>query len=315
MGQSMQQVFRSIPVPMSGLMLALASAGSLFYSYGERYRLILGVISSIILLALVMKIIFDSQGVREDLKNPAIAGIAASFPMAIVVFSTYLQPKFSLIAYLIWLAGISIHAIFAIYYTKRVILDFHIHKIFPSCFVVYVGIAVGSLTAPVFNALEFGKILFWFAFISYLILLPVISYRVIAVKEIPEPLLPTITIFAAPASLCLAGYLNSFSDKNIVLFWLLVSLSISMLITVLFYMPKMLKSKFYPSYSAFTFPIVVSAIAIKNTNVFLTQIHIKVPFINYLVHIEELLAIIVLLYVLTRYLVFIFTHSININRV
>ncbi len=60
----------------------------------------------------------------------------------------------------------------------------------------------------------YGKFNSWFVLYSYLILLPIILYRITKVKEIPEPALPTIVILAAPASLCLAGYMNSFQNKN-----------------------------------------------------------------------------------------------------
>lgn len=59
-----------------------------------------------------------------------------------------------------------------------------------------------------------GKAAFWFGFVTYLILLPIVIYRVLKVKGMPEQTLPTIAIFAAPASLLLAGYMKSFQAKT-----------------------------------------------------------------------------------------------------
>jgi hypothetical protein len=36
--------------------------------------------------------VYDWGGIRVELKNPAIAGIPATFPMAIAVVSTYFKP-------------------------------------------------------------------------------------------------------------------------------------------------------------------------------------------------------------------------------
>ncbi len=44
-----------------------------------------------------------------------------------------------------------------------------------------------------------------------------------------------------------------------------------MFFAVILYMPKMLKIKVFPSYSGFTFPLVISAIAMQYANSFLAQ--------------------------------------------
>ena len=307
---SVKNATHRVPIPAAGLMLGLAALGNLLSSYGNMFKALLGAISLFILVLLLMKITCDAKAVREDLQNPAIAGIACTFPMGIIVLSTYLYPFWPLIAYGICGIGILIHSILIIYYTKKFIFHFTIKKVFPSTFVVYVGIAVFSIVAPVFNAPWLGQIIFWFGFITYLILLPIIFYRALTIK-IPEPLLPTLTIFAAPASLCLAGYLNSFQEKNMTIVWLLLFLSLTSLLGVLLTMPRMMKLKFFPSYSAFTFPFVVSAIAIKAIDGFLVKIHMGVPVFKYLVHAEELLAAVFVIYVLARYIDFLFLQDVN----
>jgi exfoliative toxin A/B len=311
---SVERVVNRIPVPAAGLMLGLAALGNLLSSYGMIFKTILGVISLLILILLLMKIAWNTKVVMEDLQNPAIAGIASTFPMGITLLSTYLHPHMPLIAYGICGIGILTHCILIIYYTKRFILNFTMQKVFPSYFVVYVGIAIFSVIAPIFNIAWLGQIFFWFGFITYLILLPIISYRVLAIKSIPESLLPTLTIFAAPASLCLTGYLNSFQEKNMVIVWFLTFLSITMLLGVLIYMPRMIKLKFFPSYSAFTFPFVISAIALKTIDAFLVKLHQEVPLFRYLVHIEEILATVFVIYVLVRYISFLFLQDVQVKQ-
>jgi exfoliative toxin A/B len=297
-------LIKSLPVPAAGLMLGLAAAGNLTASYGMIFKVVFGVISAVLLLLLLTKAVCATGVLREDLKNPAIAGIAGTFPMGIMILSGYIQPVSPFAGYLMWIAGILIHCVLIIYFTIRFIPGFRVQKVLPGYFVVYVGIAAASLTAPVFNAIGTGRGLFWFGFISYLILLPMLTYRVFVIKSIPEPLLPTLTIFAAPASLCLVGYLKLYQEINMTIFWLLTFLAIIMLLAVLLYLPVMLRLKFYPSYSAFTFPLVISAIAIKDIDSYLSKMHIDLPALGYLVYFQEILAVILVIYVLIRYIVF-----------
>ena len=309
----MKKIIKNLPVPAAGLMLGLAAAGNLVASYGNIFKSMFGIVSALLLLLLLIKATFTTRAVMEDLKNPAIAGIAGTFPMGIMILSAYIQPFSPIIGYGMWMVGTVLQCVLIIYFTKKFIFNFDLQKVFPSYFVVYVGIAAASVAAPVFSATGTGKGLFWFGFIAYLILLPIITYRVLVIKSIPEPLLPTITIFAAPASLGLVGYLKLFQEVNMTIFWLLTFLSLIMLFAVLLYMPKMIRLKFYPSYSAFTFPLVISAIAIKDIDSFLTKMHIGVPGFGYLVHFEELLAVVFVIYVLIRYIGFMFLQHVKVG--
>ncbi len=299
-----KRIIKKVPIPMAGLMLGLAALGNLVQSYGEVYRNVLGGTSAILLFLLIIKVCIDPNGVKESLENPVVASVSPTVSMGIMILSTYIKPYFPSLAYIVWIVGLGLHAIFIIYFTKKYVLGFNIKKVFPSWFIVYVGIVVGSVTGPAFGQVKMGQYLFWFGLISYLILLPIVIYRVIKVKGIPEPALPTIAIFAAPASLCLAGYMNSFENKNMSIVGFLAALSLIMLVAVLVYMPKLLKLPFYPSYSSYTFPFVISGIAIKLTNGFLTKSGNPMAWLKPIVKLEEAIAVILVFYVLIKYVQF-----------
>lgn len=297
----MKNLMNKISVPIAGLMLSLTAAGNLVSYHGIIFKILLGILAFVILLLLIIKIITNHKHIEEDLNNPAVSGVISTFPMGIMVLSAYINPFLPNAAYAMWITGIVAQITIMIYFTEKFIFNFDIKNVFPCYFIVYVGIAVGSIVAPVFNATDIGKVLFWFGFISYLILLPLISYRVFKIKPIPEPAIPTLTIFAAPASLCLAGYLSSFESVDMTMAGILVFLSLFMLFLVLLYLPKMLKLKFYPSYSAFTFPLVISAFAIQSSNNFLIKMNIGMPLLQYVGYFIELLAVISVIYVLIHY--------------
>ena len=305
----MSKIIKKLPVPIVGLMLGLAACGNLVLSYGETYRNIFGLLSAIILVLVLIKIIMYPRQVKESLDNPVVASVFPTLSMGIMLLSTYLKPYSSPLALGMWFIGLILHIILIISFTVKYIIGFNIKKVFPSWFIVYVGIVVASVTSPAFDMTKIGQMAFWFGFISYIILLPLVLYRVIKVKNIPEPAQPTIVILSAPASLCLAGYMNAFQEKNMLIVYLLLALSQATYIYILTTLPKLLRLKFYPSYSAFTFPLVISGIALKVTNSFLINIGNTNYLFNHLVKLEEIVAVVMVLYVLSRYISFLLSNK------
>lgn len=300
----MTQFIKKIPLPMAGVMLSLVALGNLMASYGPIYRNLLGTLSAIILLLITLKILFYSKTVVEDLNNPVIASVIPTYSMGIMLLSVYIKDVSFNIGRAIWIIGVLIHIGLIIFYTAKFVFNFNIKKLFPSTFVVYVGIGTAGITAPAFKLANMGQIFFWFAFVSFIVLLPILIYRTVSIKEIPEPALPTVAIFAAPASLCLVAYLNSFSTKNIFIVEILAILSFILYLIVLLNLPKLLKLKFYPSFAAFTFPMVISAIALKGTNGFLIKAEKGIDFLKYIIKFQEIVAVLIVFYVLIKYLGF-----------
>ncbi|MFZ5354048.1 MAG: TDT family transporter [Bacillota bacterium] len=297
-------MIRKLPLPIAGLILGLAAGGNLILSYGSIYRNILGIVSGIFIMLLLIKIFAMPKSLKEGFDNPVVASVMPTFSMALMLLSTYFKPYFSSGAFLLWLIALALHIVLMILFTVKYIINFNIKKVFPSYFVVYVGIVCASVTAPAFGMTQLGQYIFWFGLAAYLILLPIAAYRVLAINEIPEPAMPTLTIFTAPASLCLTGYLNTFQNKNLYIVGFLAVLLLLMFIGTIVNMPRLLRLKFYPSYSAFTFPFVITAIAMKGTNTYLLKTGTVIPFMDYFVNMLELWAIAMVLYVLVRYVIY-----------
>ena len=94
-----------------------------------------------------------------------------------------------------------------------------------------------------------------------------------------------------------------------VMVYLLLIISQITYLAVLLMLPKLLKLKFYPSYSGFTFPLVISAISLKLTNGFLINTGNSMAFMKSLVNIEEFIAISMVVYVLIRYINFLLSED------
>lgn len=299
----MSNKIKDIPIPIAGLMLGLAGLGNIMATYNNGLRYLAGSIAIFIGLLLTAKIITNNRMVKSELKNPIIASVLLTFPMGIIILSTYFIPLSKHFAQYFWFAGIILHIILLFRFTGKFIFNFDIEKVYPSFFIVYVGIVVSSVTAPAFNQFQLGRNIFWIGFVSYLILLPIVAYRVFRVKKINELALPTITIFTAPAGLCLAGYMNTFLVKNTYLLGFLITLTLISITAVIIYLPKMLAVDFCPSYSAFTFPFVITTIGLKSASSYLIE-EFSLNILKLPAKFIEILTIVLVMYVFLKYFIF-----------
>lgn len=67
-----------------------------------------------------------------------------------------------------------------------------------------------------------------------------------------------------------------------------------------------LKLKFYPSFAAFTFPFVISAIASKQSMACLAKLGSPMPALKYMVILETILAVAFVVYTFVKFMVFLF---------
>lgn len=298
----MRSMLKKMPLPISGLMLGLAALGNLMQSYGNDFRNLCGVLAMAIFVLLLAKIILYTKGVAEALENPVVASVSPTFSMGMMLLATYIKPYITSLASFFWMGGFILHLALICWFSKKFLFkEYKIQKVFPSWFIPYVGIAVASVTAGAFGLPLLGKLSFYFALAAFVLLLPVVFKRVFVVKEIPEAALPTLAIITAPASLCLAGYMNAFENKNLLMVYGLLIFSQALYAGVLLYLPKIIRLPFYPSYSGLTFPLVISGISLKLVHGFLAQTGNIPVFLPALVKFEEGAAVLACLYVLVCY--------------
>lgn len=299
----MGKLLKAIPIPLAGVGLALAALGNLVQSYGQGFRNVLGLISAVIIVLLYLKIITNFSGFMEEMNNPITSSVFATFPMANMLLATYLKPYAGGIAKGLWFFAIAMHVVLILYFISKFVLKFDINKVFPSWFIVFVGIVVASVSSPAFEMTGLGRNIFWFGLVANAILLAIVIYRTVVVKGIPEPAFPLLAIYSAPVALNLAGYMSAFEAKSNTLVYILLILSQVLYFYALTVLGRSLaKGKFFPAYAGFTFPLVISAISLKLTNGYFGKAGISVPGMGVLVKIEEAIAVVVVLYVLFKFI-------------
>ncbi len=297
----MKKLLQAIPLPLSGVMLGFAALGNLLQSYGEWLRTLCGTVSFVLFVLLALKFLILPRAFREDMKNPIMASVIGTFPMGMMLLSVYAKPILGVAAAWVWWIAIALHAALIVYFTITFVLKLQMQKVFASYFIVYVGIVVASVTAPAYSMQPFGLALFYFGVACLIAISGLAGYRYLKYKEIPEPARPLFCIFAAPTSLCLAGYLNTAAEKSQALLIMLAVLAGVLYLMVLAALPGLLRLKFYPSYASFTFPFVISGIACKQLAGFYSKAGTPVPALSVIATVLTAIAGILVVYALVRY--------------
>ena len=296
---------KRVPLPLSGVALGFVALGNLLAAYNMSFKVICGVLAFIGLILITGKYLSDIEAFTTDMKNPVIASVSGTYTMALMLLAVYVKPVVPAFAIALWYIAIVLHFILIIYFTLNIVLKIKLPdemmKIAASFFIVYVGIVVASVTVPAFKNMALGQICFWIGFILYIPFFIYVSYRYIKLgnKKIEAKALAC--IYAAPASLCVAGYISSFEQKNILflgglyifsLLMYLVGTAVAIDLFVSFV--KNNDFKFYPSLAGLTFPFVISAIATKQFNAVLTKTDIQMwirPALPLIFNIELVIAI------------------------
>ncbi|HDT5741270.1 TPA: permease, partial [Staphylococcus aureus] len=116
---------------------------------------------------------------------------------------------------------------------------------------------------------------------------------------------PNTSTICAPFSLVAAAYVITFPKANDLIVIILLVLAQFFYFYIIFKLPKLLKEPFSPVFSAFTFPLVISATALKNSLPVLTYPEIW----EWLLFFEITLATLIVLRVFLGYVHFFFKTS------
>ena len=295
-------LIKKLPLAITGLILAILSLGKIFTDYSNIFL----IIGSLLILLILIKFIFENELFCKELNNLIPLSTFGTFSMALMLLSTYINPihpSFTkYIALGIWIIGILLHIFIIIQFTRKYVLkNFDIGNVYASWWIVYIGITMAAITAPAFNLAQYGYIFFGFGFILMIPTLILVSYRYIKYNEIDDKNKPFICIYAAILSILLVGYVNSFAINGTFL-KLIYIIACIFYIFALFNAIKFLiieRIKFMPSFSAFTFPFVISAIATGAVYNFF-----KINLLNYLFNIQGIIALILVIFVGYNYFKF-----------
>ncbi|MTI15707.1 TDT family transporter [Rhodobacteraceae bacterium RKSG542] len=302
------QKLAGVPTPMAGLALGIASLG---WSLENALPLngagqtIGALIASVLLLVLAVKFVSHPKLLMDDLQHPVVGSVAPTFAMATMVISAALARYMPVTGQVLWLAAIAVHMVFLGAFVFHRAKKFAWTHMVPSWFVPPIGIIVADVSFPGGAALEpLALVLLYFGMAAYAIMLPLMLYRVTFHLKIPNASKPTLAIFAAPASLSLAGYLTVVQEPSPLIIALLGGIAVLMTVFIYLSMIRLLQLPFSPGYAAFTFPLVISATALFKVCAWMSEFGFDAHYVaqlRVLANIELAIATAVVTYVAIRY--------------
>lgn len=261
--KSFKNIFKTLPVALTGLALGVSGiSGALSTIFNPIFLYIGNTLSLLLLLPIIIKNILHFDVFKEELKHPTLGSFIPTLDMALMNFSVVLYDLSPSLGKGLWLSCIFLHIIFAISFIYHRFNSWNIHHMIPSWFVPPIGIVVACTTSNLMNMPTLTHIIFYIGFIFYIIMLPIMLYRIIFIERIDDARLPTFAIMAAPPNLCLAGYLVAFAHPNPIIVNFLFPLGLFMTALIYIAMFKIFKLKFTPIYASFTFPLAISSTAI-----------------------------------------------------
>lgn len=291
-------MIEKIPIPICGLILALFSLGNLLNDTHPYLKVICGLIAGIFLILILTKLVLYPESIGKDFKNPIIVSNSGTFSMSLMILSTYLTSFIPNVAYGVWILGAGLHILLIIYFTYHFIIrNFDILTVYPSYWIVYIGITMGAITAHAHNLNEIGFIFFLVGFISMMITLPLVVYRYLKYSNIPDANKPLICIFTAVMSILIVGYVNSYDTISIEFLEAMYAIACIFYIFALSKFIEYRNLDFYPSFAAFTFPFVISGLATKGV---ISKISSNIV-LNGLLTIQTIIAVAIVVYVLLKY--------------
>lgn len=297
-----------IPTPMAGLALGIASLGWCWENGAHlagAAKWSCALIAATMLLVLTIKFVRFPKLLWQDLSHPVVGSVLPTLAMGWMVVSHSLGEWHSAAGQTLWLAAVALHLLFLGCFIYHRAKNFQLHHMVPSWFVPPVGIIVADVAFPGGALRPLAELLLSLGLLSYAILLPIMLYRLIFERDIPAPAKPTLAIMAAPASLCLAGYLTVATEPSPLLVGLLGGVAVLMTFLIYVAFIHLLRLPFNPGYAAFTFPMVIGATAQYKLAQQLANWGFTEPYISQvqtLAWVELLIATLVVGYVAIRYL-------------
>ena len=299
---------KKLPLAFSGCLLGLAGAGNLISNNLPELSHVFSIIGLGLWIIFLISHLLDWKEGKQELKKPPVLSGMATFPMAGMILSTYLLrilPSVPYLAQFIWWFSFLLDIGLITYFTIQLLTSKERIYATPSWTVLYVGIAVAALTYPVVGIIQIAYSTIIFGFILTFYLYPRI-YTDLKKKPLPTSLLGQEGIYCAPFSLLLASLVRVWVIYlPLWVYVLMIIASQLFFFLVLSRLPQILKQGFHPSFSALTFPTIVTATSLK-----MAQGILQIPLLNLFVTIEILISLTILIFVLFSYLIWMKKSSI-----
>ncbi|MCI2132685.1 MAG: TDT family transporter [Eubacterium sp.] len=290
-----------MPIPLSGVMLGFAALGNYLKSSSVMLWGLMECIALFLLVLLILKILMFPRETAADMGNAAIAGASGTFSMGLMFLGVGAAFVNRYAGAALWGIGLLLHILLILYFTGTFVLHFRLEQVYTTWFLVYVGITAAAATGSVFGMQRLGRVLVYWGLACTAALMVLITVRYVRIP-VEKHYRPMTAIYAAPVSLCLVGYIQSFDGTKERAVLILAFLAHVFYVFGLILAVRLIGKRFYPSFSAFTFPFINTAAATRLSASAAGQAGIGGKLLQLLVKPECAIGMALLLIVFCRYL-------------
>lgn len=310
---SLLKKLENYPIGICGTSLAFITLSNCWLINGIKFLKPISIIFAICALSLMLlRIVLYPKKILEEIKNPVLGSFYPTIDMAGLLIASYFLDVAPAFAKTLWLLCIAIHLILFVVFLAFRVKNFKVTDMVPSWFVILIGVVVACASSTGMGYPVLAKYLFYFGFFWYVVAWPIMLYRVYKCEKIEEHKLPTIGVMAAPASLCIVGYITSFANPNPYVLGFLIITSLFNLVLVYTYITDFIKNGFKPIYAALTFPLAISVLAMYKTSAYVNGLGFNGSVFKLLGDMEIFIATYVIFYVLNNFIK-LFLSAINPN--
>ncbi|MFV0424643.1 MAG: hypothetical protein ACK5K7_03680 [Bacilli bacterium] len=259
-------MIKRVPISILALVLSIATlAKTITLYFSNTVSNIFLIVALIFLLLLILKVILYRKQIIEE-TNLVVIPLLTLLPMALTALNSFFIEKSPQITSIVWYVSLILVILTNIFYIKKIIIDKNFKMILPSTFVNFVGIDVLVVNRVPSASDELLLIILYYSIASYIISLIAVIYCIYKYKNFSNITIPLMAIFAAPSALITVASISSGLILNELYLKILLGMNILGLIVYLIAFCKTSFKNFVPTLGAFTFPIVINAVAFRLLN-------------------------------------------------
>lgn len=251
-----------MPVPVLPTFVGALTLGNVYSGMGYPFvRHLTMWAATIVWLLYVVKIIKFPKTCKKEYETVVPCSLYAGFTMVLMILGSYYFDYVPALGKTMWAVGACVHAVHILVFTyNNVIKKRDINTFLPSWFVTYNGIMVSCVVGGAMNAAGILKYVVYYGIIIYLIIIPIMIWRLRTV-EVKAPVYHTMAVVLAPCSLCVVSYLNVIKEPNQMIVYFLYCCVLASLLFIIIKLPNFFAFSFTPGFAGMTFPMAIGIVA------------------------------------------------------
>lgn len=251
-----------IPVPLLPTFVGALTLSNVYSGMGYSWiRHLTMWAATVMIICYILKIIQFPGTCKKEYEMVVPCSLYAGFTMVLMILGSYYYDYIPGLGKAVWGGALAVHAVHLLIFTYRnVIKTREIQTFVPSWFVTYNGIMVSCVVGGAMNASGILTWVVYYGIAIYLILIPLMIWRLLTV-ELKPAVYHTMAVVLAPCSLCVVSYLNVIPNPNPVLLYLLYGCVLVSLGLIILKLPKFFAFPFAPGFAGMTFPMAIGIVA------------------------------------------------------